>query len=454
MHYRDSPKHFSFRKSLVILFLLMLFLLPGCRNTGETIFCIANQRYTSYEQIVVESFEYSFFYDQNGNFTELFARFGEETAKAFFTYNNSGKLLEMQGYSDDELTCGLQYTYYEDGTVCTKTTTEQSGAVSVMEYDERGNLRAHTVLLPDGSLDQNTVYNYDSENRKLGYKMTNAEGVVLDQAVYTYDQAGNKILDTRSPLRYTQWKYDKAGNVLEQAYYENGSLADRSINTYDEKGSHLTAQYIAHGKVINTCTMTYHANGNLATSLYKADGTYHYTEYDADGNTLVKDYRSETDCCREEYSYDAYGNILSYKRYDEDGKLDYHRTYSYTYDSKGNLLEERSEDVLGGSVYRTLWTYNKAGLLVRKEEFSNHGTREIPGGCYVCSYDHVGNLTSIKRYYGEKQGLQEEVTFTYVPIFVPQEQIAAVQEYQQIVLQELLDETPLKMPSVNNKLIG
>ena len=188
--------------------------------------------------------------------------------------------------------------------------------------------------------------------------------------------------------------------------------------------------------------MTYHTNGNQATRLYEADGTYLYMEYDADGNTLVKDYRSETDCCREEYSYDAYGNILSYKRYDEDGKLDYHRTYSYTYDSKGRLLEERTEDVLGGSVYRTLWPYNKAGLLVRKEEFSYHGTREIPGGYYVCSYDQKGNLTSIKRYYGEKQGLQEEVTFTYVPIFVPQEQIAAVQEYQQIVLQELLDETP------------
>lgn len=202
-------------------------------------------------------------------------------------------------------------------------------------------------------------------------------GQFLYRDIYAYDEQGRQLeRDTYSCypeeddavfawLGSVRYEYDDQDNLIREIYYYT-SIEDEMYTIhydYDDAG-HLVAMY----------------------SDYVDDPTH--TEYEYNGNLLVREYHHEeyTGDSLYEYEYDDAGQMLSKSEYLEDGSLYsiLHYTYSedgllesavyevietplpfwmtddyYEYDSLGNLIRITSYDIDGALASETLYYYDE-----------------------------------------------------------------------------------------------
>ncbi len=168
-------------------------------------------------------------------------------------------------------------------------TTDASGAVTVFEYDELGNLisktnpdglkhqyvfdalsRCTSKIWPSGSTWQ---YNYNDVGKLIS--KTDPKGVQIN---YTYD-ASNRLIQTAHPEGNVSWSYDPVGNLTG---INNGmSLKEQSTFTYNQLNQ-LISNTTNYGSFVGNQTIqyTYDANGNRSSLTYP-DGEIATYTYDA-----------------------------------------------------------------------------------------------------------------------------------------------------------------------------
>lgn len=324
-------------------------------------------------------------YDEMGNQKTAADAFGNVTENTYDSFGNLVKQMnEATGAvntysyvggkylagSTDALENAASMTYDSMGNV--ETLTNPNGGVTTYQYDLNNNLTDEII-----GEDYHVRYTYNAWN--LAATKTNSRG---QETSYSYDALG-RLVHQEDEAGIIDYTYDANGNVLTTTE-TIGTTVNTITRTYDglnrvtsyeyAKGNKTGYEYDKTGNLVKltypngkAVTYTYDKNCNIKTVTdwknrttaysYDENGRLVKTErpnktvetrgYDKAGQLiLILDKCGDTEVNRQEYCYDAAGNITEVKQL-YNGELDFTdvTTAKMTYDKNNRLLTYNDEKV-------------------------------------------------------------------------------------------------------------
>lgn len=259
--------------------------------------------------------------------------------------------------------------------------------VQVQTYDARGNVASSTQPYKSGETFITTTTQFDEYNRPY-----NINSGALGTKTISYGYvAGELTTTTTTPTSTTSQKTDASGKVvsstdnggtLAYTYFSHGGLKDikngavtLAANQYDTYGRQTQLTDANAG----TTLYDYNALGELVSQT-NANGAVYTLTYDVAGRTLTRTKAGEPATT---YQYRASGNGINQieKVTGFAGNLE-----EYTYDAYGRMLTNK--ETIDGSPYITTYTYNNYGDIASILYPSGFGTNH--------AYDANGYPTTIK----------------------------------------------------------
>lgn len=284
------------------------------------------------------------------------------------------------------------------------------------------------------------------------FAVRQADGAILTDLRYTYDQYGNKMAEINYqfgllPKGYYTYEYtygpggipvkrttylqsqDLSQMTAVETFDTDGRLTGRQEYNndgkrtfeyaYDERGNEtLYLSCDETGRMVSKQETAYDKNGQRVSERYtESDGSVTYREYQGE----LCSRRVETDANGSEiiYTYaiqhDTRGNLLTYSAVsDKTGALNFRRDYQNTYDSKGRLTGVEVTDQNGVCLEKTYYRYDREGRLIQTDssEFAeNHESRQVWDTLYAESgillqRDHFEQWTT--------DGVTEEASSCYL----------------------------------------
>lgn len=370
-------------------------------------------------QFTDEAGSVSYDYDANGNITSVKGSNGEVLVRNYdplnrvesftngdgqtisYSYDAAGQLTGLT-YPDGKK---VAYTYHANGRL--STVTDWAGRQTSYTYD--ANSRLLSTTRPDGTKEVRT---YDAAGQVLTLKDLQADGTVLYEYNYTYDQVGQVTNEDGGEITadLTGVTSDVYGPglspSLEDVMIQSEGLPETTDNVSSDvqtdvymQPTSVTADVYGTGDM----TMTYSADNRLATVNGEA------VKYDAEGNMLVGPLAGQM----QNYTFDARNRLV------EAGGVQYgydnenHRT-SMTVNGTTTKYVINPEAVLSqvlmetdASGKPTAWYVYGNGLIGRQDANgayqSYHYDRR---GSTIALTDAKGQLTDTYSYgtYGESLG--------------------------------------------------
>ncbi len=349
----------------------------------------------------------SFTYDASNNLTVITDANGNKTTYAY-QYDDAGRLAS---FTDPAGT--VSYTYDPNGNVLTvndavygvitrtydalnrvTSYTDTQGNTIQYTYDPVGNLT--TLTYPGG---RQVHYTYDPANR-----LTSVTDWANRTTTYQYDQNNRLVKTTRPDGSVLTMSYDAAGQLLQQKDVDaNGKVVAQYDYTYDNVGNPLTEQTVPHPQPFylpNTvCTYTYDnriATYNSQPVTYDNDGNMTYGPLTGVMSTYTYDARNRlTTAGTTTYLYDAENNRIgvadSVYQINDRYVINPQATFSQVLikiDAQGN---------------KTYYVYG-LGLIGQEDSAGNYLTYHFDRrGSTVALTDITGNVTDTFQYgpYGE-----------------------------------------------------
>lgn len=277
----------------------------------------------------------TYVYDEKGNLlregTECSD--GSETEYTEYEYDSDGVLIEtFEHYDLFDVDSTYEYEYDENGTMVKRAihsiyrrdTGEGSHVWSIESFDSDGNLLANMVY--DGveaeEFFNGYTYEYDAEGRQIVMEFLGSDGRVEAFERTEYDSEGNvierqaKAANGSQRVHIVAYEYDGEGRLLRCCgRYEDGEEYSRIEYRYDgENAIEYTEKHfdeeggISYGRLVK---QTVDANGNVTSMITcDPDGVVDYIEY---------------------WTYDEYGNELTYEKQDDEGNVTKRRENTYIY---------------------------------------------------------------------------------------------------------------------------
>lgn len=188
-------------------------------------------------------------------------------------------------------------------------------------YDARGNEieRAHYT---HDELTYRTITRFDARNRKLEEINFDEKGKQTSRFVFQYEKSGKQVrLELQADGRRQRrgWAIlNSRGDPLEQIQFDQGAGSHRYVYTYDAAGNKTSdVDYYKTGRqtLVNKNTYVYNDRGDLIEEAYYPDGTLHARKthkvdlrgnkiesVEVDGKGVVKERHTWT------YDFDQEGN--------------------------------------------------------------------------------------------------------------------------------------------------
>ncbi|MBQ6551758.1 MAG: hypothetical protein IJL78_10155 [Lachnospiraceae bacterium] len=243
-------------------------------------------------------------YDSDGNIirNEKYTKDGELDGISTFLYDSDGRQLEQCVYDvEGELTNKHSYKYDLEGKLIweyQKIAGLVDGTTIDYTYDDHGNLIQKEKHYSDGSESvENWECRYEGDHL-VWYAKLNDDGTASesDWTRYEYDNEGN-IICTETPKNLKQ--YADGLLVYESNQSQNGSeeLAEY-VYEYDDEGHLIREQLVFNGNKIWCYIYTYNERGQKLKKIMAAPDSAPDALFD----------EKQIIC---EYTYDAYGNVLS-----------------------------------------------------------------------------------------------------------------------------------------------
>lgn len=252
-------------------------------------------------------------------------------------------------------------------------TTEPTSAQTGVEADRLIN---RSVYMEDGFYNgySEYLYDYDAQRHMLTIsdperkleEHTFYEGTAQVQSISYYWEPGDA---------YQYEEYDRQGNLVLYAEYEDGEEILRTDSQYREDG--LLIQELTYTGGIETSEegyWDYDDAGNQTEFIeyYLGEKINHTTwEYDSMGNLLRHDvegvYGDEPYSEHETFTYDASGVLTESTHRGDDPASCWDYRVEYTYDEAGRKIKAVSYDEERGNCEDT-WQYDDHGRLVRSVE--------------------------------------------------------------------------------------
>lgn len=260
------------------------------------------------------------------------------------TYDEKGRLVSRHCNPDSYFGPTEVFTYDEKHNLLTWDVTDRDNRwqKTVWTYDENGNILTEEYSHHSYS-GRKFTYTYDTHGNMLTMnEVINDPEVRWHNYVYTYDEKGNLVKEEYTydgSFRKVSWHtavytHDEEGNILSKTtYHRDGTLFHAYTYTYDERNNPLSeVSDLGH----QIYTYTYDEQGNILTCIYTTD-TYTSTtvaEYDEKGRLICKiaSFSEGEEYYREQYTYDAYGNIIAYYQKDFTEETGYESSWQLFYD--------------------------------------------------------------------------------------------------------------------------
>ena len=265
-----------------------------------------------------------FTYDKNDNIT---ARSTADIAE-LMAYDTMSRLVT---YTDTTRSKSIEYQYNSTGTL--KQMADSTGRKIDYAYDAKSRLtgltdsvsglfgftydnadRKTTKTLANGV---KTDYSYDNASQITRMETKKADGSLVENIEYSYDNAGNK-LSKNTQEGYESYQYDNLYHLTRVNYPDNKN----EVFTYDGNGNRLTKV-----KDSQTTNYVYNAANELTSS---SDGVSY--SYDKNGNTLTKTDSTGTTT----FNYSAENHLMKVTK--PDGSIN-----TYKYDSNDMRIEKTDE---------------------------------------------------------------------------------------------------------------
>ena len=358
----------------------------------------------------------TFTYDAGHGLLDVFDPLGNRFVRNDF--DAAGRLIS----STDSF--GNTIDFSRDPDARREVVTNRLGAVSVLEYDERGN-----VIRSIDPLGEETVRTFDAEDNPLtetdplGRTTTftyspqqDLTGIVDDlgnATTFTYDSEGRVLTTTDPRGGVTTNVYDAAGNLLS----ETDALGNQWTFTYDANGNQLSRT----DPLARATTFIYDGRGNLTSQTDALGNVTTYT-YDANGNRISESRERTlpgggTETLTTTFAYDEYDRLLSEiapggsirrQSYDDLGRVvsrtdPLGRVTSMSFDGQGRLVSTAFPD---GTAIST--TYDAEGQARTRTDRAGRvtslaydakgqptTTRFADGTTITNGYDEAGQLTTI-----------------------------------------------------------
>lgn len=212
---------------------------------------------------------YTVIYDDQGRTLEdaEYLPGGNPDIKTTFAYDSRGNEIERAHYTHDELTY-RSTTRYD----------AHNRKLEAINFDEKGKQTSRFIFQYEKSGRQvRFELQADGKRRQRGWTMLNSRGDPLEQVefddrgsgshryVYTYDAAGNKTSDVDyyktdegTHVRKNTYVYNNRGDLIEEAYYPDGTLHVRKTHRVDLRGNKIESiEFDGKGVVKERHTWTY-----------------------------------------------------------------------------------------------------------------------------------------------------------------------------------------------------
>ena len=156
-----------------------------------------------------------------------------------YGYNDEWVIQSSQSYLNGVLSSGVEYSYNEDATVVTVTTTSAIYDPTVTEihqtFDDSGKMvRAESYS--GGTLEGASEYTYDSEGRESKVVTTDSDGGVVTTLLYDYDKKGNLVsyvMETPVYSSRNEYSYDRKNRLVTMKVFHNDELVSRIEYTWE-----------------------------------------------------------------------------------------------------------------------------------------------------------------------------------------------------------------------------
>jgi RHS repeat-associated protein len=268
-------------------------------------------------------------------------------------------------------------------------------------YDPSGRLK--TITDPK---DQVTTHSYNGDDSLSGTGYTN-EVISTPDVSYTYDASYSRVATMVDGIGTTSYTYVAPGtNGAGQVATVDGPLSNDTIAyTYDELGrviqrtingsaNQVDWTFDALGRVtieenlLGEFTYTYHGVTNrLNTVTYPNSQTSTYSYLDAENDhrlqTIHHQYPSAATLSKFDYTYDAVGNILTWRQQADTTTV----LWKYGYDPADQLIAavKHATDTPETVLKRYAYAYDPAG---------NRTVEQIDDALTLSAYDQQNRLTS------------------------------------------------------------
>lgn len=349
----------------------------------------------------------SYTYDPLGNLTRFVD--AERNPPTIFTYDG----LSRKVAADDPDRGITRFTYFDTGSI--QSQTDAKAQIIQYGYDSANRIQTEVFFVPGQQPQTHAIYHYDSE-RPIGLPsdhpvLANTQGRLVyaedlnGQSVFSYDDRGNIILETRKNERTfytTQFRYD-AADKLSTLTYPDPSLPPEHLLT-------ISHQYNVRGLLASIPNfanqITYQPSGQIESVLY-GNGVLTSNSYDIRNRLSVLYTDAPGERWRviqdSKYDYDRVGNILAITDRRADALDEANRTECFEYDDAHRLIhvEGRCQQ----RAYYLDFSYSPTGNLIYKasdrpeihigslrygEQAGPHAVTSAAGRRY--RYDANGNL--------------------------------------------------------------
>lgn len=151
-----------------------------------------------------------------------------------WNFNEDGDVVERLEYD------GFNELIRRDTEFVDNTSINDDNGCSITRYDDNGNIVAEGYE-EDNKFIPCYIYEYDAAGNKIKYSILRADGVVMTEFIYIYDEYGNRLETATYSLgdsprtlteKYTM-TYDSYGNVVKMENYSAAANMMRAVFTYE-----------------------------------------------------------------------------------------------------------------------------------------------------------------------------------------------------------------------------
>lgn len=315
-------------------------------------------------------------YDSNGNIVTILDEDKNETTvrydlnnkpigmrysdgkEAIFRYNKRGELVELKDWNGT-----VSMEYGKTGRLTR--VNDHNERITGYGYDPNGNITG--IDYPDGSTVQ---YTYDKNNRMA--KVTDAEGKITQ---YEYNPLGD-ILSICQPESTSTYTYNAKGLPTQVKYHlTDGTFMENNF-AYDALGNIIKEERIGSSTgLTGSAAYTYDALGQLLS--YREGQVTEAYDYNILGNRISKKINGSQ---KVSYQYNALNQLTARTENDI--------PYSYGYDKRGNLTEESC----AGNLIKQ-YTYDATNHMVMGQNLESGESTEYS---YNALYMRIKNVQTLQ----------------------------------------------------------